>query len=149
MRKFTQVLSHELQQAADILLGKLAPGRAWHPPAKVDVRAIRAKTGPSQTHFARRFGFSTGVVREWGARPPPAGGGMTFRSASGGVGQKSVVLPADAARLLGLSRQALAEREANDPAHADRYSIRCHSRLREWNFLRTVDDNRDAAGARG
>jgi putative transcriptional regulator len=81
VRKFTQVLSHELQQAADILLGKLAPGRAWHPPAKVDVRAIRAKTGLSQTHFARRFGFSTGVVREWGARPPPAGGGMTFRSA--------------------------------------------------------------------
>lgn len=84
MRKFTQVLSYELQQAANILLGKLAPGRAWHPPGKVDVRAIRAKTGLLQTHFARRFGFSTGVVREWGARPPPAGGGMTFRSALAG-----------------------------------------------------------------
>jgi putative transcriptional regulator len=74
VRKFTQVLSYELQQAADILLGKLAPGRAWHPPGKVDVRAIRAQTGLLQTHFARRFGFSTGVVREWeqGRRQPEA-----------------------------------------------------------------------------
>jgi putative transcriptional regulator len=63
-----------MQQAADILLGKLAPGRAWHPPAKVDVRAIRAKTGLRQTRFARRFGFSTGAVREWeqGRRAPEA-----------------------------------------------------------------------------
>jgi hypothetical protein len=32
-----------MQQGADILLGRLAPGRAWHAPALVDVRAIRAK----------------------------------------------------------------------------------------------------------
>jgi putative transcriptional regulator len=63
-----------MQQAADIMLGKRAPARVWHPPASVDVRAIRAGTGLSQTQFARRFGFSAAAVREWeqGRRQPEA-----------------------------------------------------------------------------
>ena len=63
-----------MQQAADIMLGTLAPARAWHPPAAVDVRAIRAQTGMSQTQFARRYGFSPSAVREWeqGRRQPEA-----------------------------------------------------------------------------
>jgi putative transcriptional regulator len=63
-----------MQQAADILLGHAPPARAWHPPAAVDVRAIRAKTGLSQTQFAKRFGFSRAAVREWeqGRRQPEA-----------------------------------------------------------------------------
>jgi putative transcriptional regulator len=56
-----------------ILKGDIAPSRAWHFP-KVDVRAIRAKTGLSQVRFAKRFGFSVGAVREWeqGRRQPEA-----------------------------------------------------------------------------
>ncbi len=44
------------------------------PPATVDVRAIRDRTGLSQTNLARRFGFSAGAVREWeqGRRQPEA-----------------------------------------------------------------------------
>jgi putative transcriptional regulator len=63
-----------LQQAADIMLGKVPPARAWYPPPTVDVRALRARTGLSQTQFARRFGFSAASVREWeqGRRQPQA-----------------------------------------------------------------------------
>jgi putative transcriptional regulator len=48
--------------------------RVWHPPAAVDVRAIRARTGLSQPQFARRFGFSVAAVRDWeqGRRQPEA-----------------------------------------------------------------------------
>ncbi len=63
-----------MQEAADILLGNVPPARTWLPPASVDVRAIRDKTGLSQTQFARRFGFSPAAVREWeqGRRQPEA-----------------------------------------------------------------------------
>lgn len=63
-----------MQEAADIMLGKVKPARAWHPPVAVDVRAIRARTGLSQTRFARRFGFTPSAVRDWeqGRRQPEA-----------------------------------------------------------------------------
>ena len=63
-----------MQEAADILTGKLEPGRVWNPPPTVDVRAIRDRIGLSQTGFARRFGFSASAVREWeqGRRQPEA-----------------------------------------------------------------------------
>jgi len=63
-----------MQQAADIMLGMRAPARVWHKPASVDVRSIRARTGLSQTAFARRFGFTASAVREWeqGRRQPEA-----------------------------------------------------------------------------
>ncbi len=55
-----------MQQAADILAGKLAPARAHRVPLhEVDVKAIRGKLGSSQGVFAARFGFSVGAVREW------------------------------------------------------------------------------------
>ncbi len=70
----TAELIESLEQGADIMMGKIPPARAWHPPAVVDVRAIRARTGLSQTQFARRFGFSSSSVREWeqGRRQPEA-----------------------------------------------------------------------------
>lgn len=36
-----------------------------HVPEKVDVRAIRTKTGLSQTEFSSTFGFTPGRVRDW------------------------------------------------------------------------------------
>ena len=61
-----------LNEAVEIMEGKVAPSRVWHPPAQVDVRAIRARTGLSQANFAKRFGFTTSAVREWeqGRRQP-------------------------------------------------------------------------------
>lgn len=62
-----------MQQAADILTGKLAPARVHRvPPRDVDVKAIRGKLALSQGAFAARFGFSLGAVREWeqGRRRP-------------------------------------------------------------------------------
>lgn len=70
----TDELIESLQQAADMMAGKLEPGRVWNPPPPVDVRAIRDRTGLSQAGFAKRFGFSVGAVREWeqGRRRPEA-----------------------------------------------------------------------------
>lgn len=70
----TDELIASLDEAADIMAGKVAPARVWHPPAAVDVRAIRASTGLSQAAFANRFGFSVSAVREWeqGRRQPEA-----------------------------------------------------------------------------
>ena len=70
----TDELIASLDEAADIMAGKVAPARVWHPPAAVDVRAIRASTGLSQAAFANRYGFSVGAVREWeqGRRQPEA-----------------------------------------------------------------------------
>ena len=43
-----------------------------HVPRTVDVRAIRAKLGMSQTEFAGAFGFSINTLRHWehGKRQP-------------------------------------------------------------------------------
>jgi putative transcriptional regulator len=44
-------------------------------PGPVDVKAIRAKSGLSQSQFARRFGFSTRTLQDWElgrAKPPSA-----------------------------------------------------------------------------
>jgi putative transcriptional regulator len=54
-----------MQEAADILTGKRDPARAWHPPANVDVRAIRRRQKLTQEAFARRYGFTVGAVRDW------------------------------------------------------------------------------------
>lgn len=70
----TDELIASLGEAAEIVAGARQPSRAWHPPAAVDVRAIREGLGLSQPAFARRFGFSPSAVREWeqGRRQPEA-----------------------------------------------------------------------------
>ncbi|WGM45377.1 hypothetical protein KOAAANKH_00239 [Brevundimonas sp. NIBR10] len=41
-------------------------------PDRVDVKAIRSRTGLSQVAFAARYGFSPGAVRDWEQnRKPP------------------------------------------------------------------------------
>ena len=54
-----------MREAADIMVGRRAPARAWHPPATVDVRAIRTKLGVTQAEFAQRYGFGLSTVRDW------------------------------------------------------------------------------------
>lgn len=63
-----------LEEAVEIMAGTRAPARVWTPPAAVDVRAIRDRTGLSQPDFARRFGFTAAAVRDWeqGRRQPEA-----------------------------------------------------------------------------
>lgn len=49
--------------------------REYEVPGPVDVRAIRARSGLSQSEFAREYGFSVRTLQEWesgGARPPSA-----------------------------------------------------------------------------
>ncbi|MGB7762160.1 MAG: helix-turn-helix domain-containing protein [Bryobacteraceae bacterium] len=43
-------------------------------PGPVDVKAIRAKSGLSQSQFAHRFGFSTRTLQDWelGRTQPPS-----------------------------------------------------------------------------
>lgn len=63
-----------LNEAADIMAGKVAPSRFYPARAKVDVRAIRRQFDLSQPDFAQRFGFSLATLREWeqGRRQPEA-----------------------------------------------------------------------------
>ncbi len=49
--------------------------REYEVPGPVDVRAIRARSGLSQSEFAREYGFSVRTLQEWesgGAKPPSA-----------------------------------------------------------------------------
>jgi putative transcriptional regulator len=70
----TDELIASLGEAVEIVEGNRVPARSWHPPATVDVRAIRTRLGLSQTAFASRFGFTVASVREWeqGRRQPEA-----------------------------------------------------------------------------
>ncbi len=63
-----------LNEAVETVEGKREPSRVLHPPAAVDVSAIRDGLKLTQTAFARRFGFSQAAVREWeqGRRQPEA-----------------------------------------------------------------------------
>ena len=52
-----------------------ARGEIALPAREVDVRAIRARSGLSQSEFAREYGFSVRTLQEWesgGAKPPSA-----------------------------------------------------------------------------
>src|SRR5271157_4762166 len=51
------------------------PAREYEVPGAVDVRAIRARSGLSQSQFAHEYGFSVRTLQEWesgGAKPPSA-----------------------------------------------------------------------------
>jgi putative transcriptional regulator len=50
------------------------PTRYYEVPGPVDVKAIRAKVGISQSAFARRYGFSVRTLQDWemGRSKPPS-----------------------------------------------------------------------------
>jgi putative transcriptional regulator len=62
-----------MQEAASFLEGDASAGRIVFPkPPKIDVAAVRAKTGLSQNEFARKFMLAPGTVKNWeqGIREP-------------------------------------------------------------------------------
>ena len=50
------------------------PMREYEVPGPVDVKAIRAKLGLSQSEFSRRYGFSVRTLQDWeiGRSKPPS-----------------------------------------------------------------------------
>ena len=50
------------------------PARYYEVPGPVDVKAIRARSGLSQSGFARRYGFNVRTLQEWelGRTEPPS-----------------------------------------------------------------------------
>src|ERR1035438_6641045 len=65
-----------LKEAISHARGEIAlPAREYEVPGPVDVRAIRARSGLSQSEFAREYGFSVRTLQEWesgGSKPPSA-----------------------------------------------------------------------------
>jgi putative transcriptional regulator len=65
-----------LKEAIAHVRGEITlPSRDYEVPGPVDVRAIRARSGLSQSQFAREYGFSVRTLQEWesgGAKPPSA-----------------------------------------------------------------------------
>jgi putative transcriptional regulator len=61
-----------LREAAAHARGDKVPGIKLHVPRRIDVSAIRRKTGLSQQAFSARIGVSTGTLRNWeqGRRNP-------------------------------------------------------------------------------
>jgi putative transcriptional regulator len=55
-----------LKQAIAQACGEISlPARYYDVPGPVDVKAIRAKSGLSQSQFARRYGFNVRTLQEW------------------------------------------------------------------------------------
>lgn len=65
-------LMRGLREARAFARGKPALGTKVHLRRRVDVSAIRTRTGLSQEAFARRIGVSVGTLRNWeqGRRKP-------------------------------------------------------------------------------
>lgn len=62
-----------MRDVTAFLEGDESAGRVVYPkPPKIDVAAVRAKTGLSQNEFAKRFMLAPGTVRNWeqGIREP-------------------------------------------------------------------------------
>src|ERR1039457_6310034 len=63
-----------LREAISHARGEIAlPAREYEVPGPVDVRTLRARSGLSQSEFAREYGFSVRTLQEWesgGSKPP-------------------------------------------------------------------------------
>jgi putative transcriptional regulator len=64
MTRFGQMLIESAEEALAIAKGEAAPPRVYAPPT-IDVAAIRKQLGLSQQKFAKRFGLSLAMVRDW------------------------------------------------------------------------------------
>jgi putative transcriptional regulator len=72
MSKAAERIMQGLREAAGHARGEEVPGIKVHVPPRIDVTAIRRKTGLSQEAFSARIGVSTGTLRNWeqGRRTP-------------------------------------------------------------------------------
>ena len=72
MSKAAERIIQGLREAAAHARGDKVPGLRLHVPKKIDVSAIRRRTGLSQQAFSTRIGVSTGTLRncEQGRRIP-------------------------------------------------------------------------------
>ena len=72
MTKTAERIMQGLREAAAHARGERVPGLRLHVPKKIDVSAIRRRTGLSQQAFSARIGVSTGTLRNWeqGRRNP-------------------------------------------------------------------------------
>ena len=64
MTRCGQMLIESAEEALAITKGEAAPARVYAPPT-IDVAAIRKQLGLSQQKFAKRFGLSLAMVRDW------------------------------------------------------------------------------------
>jgi len=72
MTKTAERIMQGLREAAAHARGERVPGLKVHVPSRINVSAIRRKTGLSQEAFSARIGVSTGTLRNWeqGRRTP-------------------------------------------------------------------------------
>ena len=71
-KKDFDLLLKSLEQARAYAQGRPTPGTRVHLLKRIDVSAIRERTGLSQEAFAERIGVSVGTLRNWeqGRRKP-------------------------------------------------------------------------------
>jgi len=67
-----QAILQGLEEARRFARGEIVPGLRYHPAPTEDARAIRKRTGLSQTAFARQIGVPVATLRNWeqGRRRP-------------------------------------------------------------------------------
>ena len=72
MSKLAGRIMEGLSEALEHAKGGDVPNLVIHLPSKVDVAAVRGRTGLSQAAFAGRIGVSLGMLRNWeqGRRTP-------------------------------------------------------------------------------
>src|SRR6266702_2342812 len=75
MKRVSRGVIAGLKEAVAHARGEISlPARYYEVPGRVDVKAIRAKSGLSQSEFARRYGFNVRTLQEWelGRTEPPS-----------------------------------------------------------------------------
>jgi putative transcriptional regulator len=65
MSKAFESISKGLRQAIAHQRGKRVRGMKLYAPAKVDVKAVRRRTGLTQEQFSAKFAISLGTLRHW------------------------------------------------------------------------------------
>lgn len=65
MSKAFASIRNGLRQAIAHQRGKRVRGMKLYVPAKVDVKAVRRRTGLTQEEFAAKFAISLGTLRHW------------------------------------------------------------------------------------
>ena len=63
-RAFTSI-RNGVRQAIAHQHGRRVRGMKMHTPARVDVKAVRQRTGLTQEQFAAKFAISLGTLRHW------------------------------------------------------------------------------------